>query len=480
MRKHEAVLAYWLSIRGNRELPPLRDLDPLEISDAAPHSVLLELIGGGEDAEIRHVGEKLKGEAEVERVSEAPRPSILSSIARKLSIVAISRNYLAFEDEFSADGTTTRCWVTLLPLSAAGAWVDYVYAYVSFDTAAGEGTKKKLTEAAAEVEVPAEERVAEAEETPAAADEEVLELDSVEEAELEPQLEGAEEQPVEVALEDPVEAEVMDEMIPAAEPASEIVEEQPVEAALEESVEPEAIEEPTAEPEPAPAPRKKPGFSFDSLAAAAGFYGTKSVKVEPVMPKAAPKASLDDIPVEPEEDIASIAEDAAAPVQEALPAEEEMEPLILDEPVAAPVDTPVIAAEDKPHNPSEASEGTLQSKLTEVRSKADEARMAKLKANAALYEGLSAAYDFALDAEDSPEEYLRIVEGAGLKIQLRSPMRPVVKLAFDGMCDDSTITQLEAVLAWAIEQDLPRGTLGQRIEEAGGIGPILNGMAKAA
>ena len=39
-QKHEAVLNYWLSIRGNRELPPLRDLDPLEISDAAPSSAL--------------------------------------------------------------------------------------------------------------------------------------------------------------------------------------------------------------------------------------------------------------------------------------------------------------------------------------------------------------------------------------------------------------------------------------------------------
>ena len=59
----------------------------------------------------------------------------------------------------------------------------------------------------------------------------------------------------------------------------------------------------------------------------------------------------------------------------------------------------------------------------------------------------------------APEEYLRLVEAQGLKIQLRSPMTPVVKLAFDGMCDDATIAQLEAVLAWALKQDLPRGSL---------------------
>jgi hypothetical protein len=93
---------------------------------------------------------------------------------------------------------------------------------------------------------------------------------------------------------------------------------------------------------------------------------------------------------------------------------------------------------------------------------------------------LGAAYDFALDAEDSPEEYLRLVEAQGLKIQLRSPMTPVVKLAFDGLCDDSTIGQLEAVLAWALEQDLPRGSLPARIEAAGGVARILSGEAQAA
>jgi hypothetical protein len=450
--KHESVLAYWLSIRGNRELPPLRDLDPLEISDAAANSVLLELIGGGEDAEVRHVGEKLKSGAEADRIAQAPRPSILACIARKLSIVAISRNFLAFEDEFSADGSTTRCWVTLLPLSAAGAWVDYVYAYVTFETAAGETAKKPKNEAPAEEtaaeieELPAEEPAAEIEEVPAVAEEEDT-------------------------------AQFEDE------PSPEVMEEQPVEAALEEPI--EIGEEPAPEPEPAPAPKKKPGFSFDALAAATGFYGTKSVKVEPVMPKAPPK------PPVAEEEILPQAEEEAPPVseEEALPpveevselsADEEEEPLILDEPVAAIEETPIVAAEEAPRKPSKASEGTLQSKLTEVRSKADEARQAKLRANVALYEGLSAAYDFALDAEDAPEEYLRLVEGAGLKIQLRAPMRPVVKLAFDGMCDDSMISQLEAVLAWALDQELPRGTLAQHIEEAGGIGPILNAMAKAA
>jgi len=122
----------------------------------------------------------------------------------------------------------------------------------------------------------------------------------------------------------------------------------------------------------------------------------------------------------------------------------------------------------------------LQNKLAEVRAMADEARAAKLTANMALYEGLGAAYDFALDAEDSPEEYLRLVEAQGLKIQLRAPMAPVVKLAFDGMCDENIIAQLESVLAWALKEELPRGSLAARINEAGGISGILNGESRAS
>ena len=119
----------------------------------------------------------------------------------------------------------------------------------------------------------------------------------------------------------------------------------------------------------------------------------------------------------------------------------------------------------------------MQSKLADVRALAEEAHQAQVRSNLALYEGLSAAYDFALDAENEPDDYLKLVEAQGLKIQLRSPMKPVVRLAFEGMCDDPTIAKLEAVLAWALKQDLPRGSLRERIEAEGGLAPILRGEA---
>jgi hypothetical protein len=477
-RKHASVYNYWLSIRGNREFPPIHDLDPLEISDAGAFSILLEMIGGGEDAEIRHLGRAISGGPKVENVSEAPNPSLLSCIATRLPVVAACRDAFAFEDEFETKDGKTRCWVSLLPFSATGTWIDFVYGFVSLDpgSVAGQSPEAEVPtiEGAEEREVTVAELVAE--ETKVGP-EEIAEPDTSEQpfedelmAELEPipiedivepiPLEdivepipfeeiaglGAREEPVGVVDEPPE--------TPAPGPIEEIAgfealqepldeAEQPVEARAADPVEefveaasignlpsPGLVDEPA---EPAPVPTVKPGFSkkfLETLASVKGFYGN---------------------PVEVELDPGTVAFECGE------------------------------AAETAPSDPpSPTLEGTLQIKLTDVRAKADEARQAKLRANAALYEGLSAAYDFALDAEDSPEEYLKLVQAEGLKIQLRSPMKPVAKLAFEGMCDDSTIKQLEAVLSWAFEEELPRGTLGERIEAEGGIGQILNRESKAA
>jgi hypothetical protein len=458
-RKHASVFNYWLSIRRDRQFPPIRDLDPLEISDAGPFSLLLEMIGGGEDAEIRHIGHAIKAGVEVEKVGDAPNPSLLSCVASRLPVVAACREAFAFEDSFEGPDGKTRCWVTLLPFSATGTWIDYVYGFVSLDPAPGA-------------------------------------------AEAEPQT-------LERAAEPEVEAEAVEEVVQATapEPVAEIAEPETAEPVAE--LEPETAAEPEPEPVAGPAGPNgstgKAGFSkkfFESLAS--GFYGRPTEveldletarleagepsEPEPVNEREAvlepepeavlepePEAVLEPEPeavTEPEPQDTFEPEPSGEPSPEPVVVEQapEPEPFVADEPVELEVANHIEST----------SEGALQSKLTEVRAKADEARQAKLRANSALYEGLSAAYDFALDAEDAPEEYLRMIEAQGLKIQLRSPMKPVVKLAFDGMCDDSTIKQLEAILAWAFDEELPRGSLAERIEAEGGIGPILTGQKRAA
>ena len=215
-RKHATVFNYWHSIRGKRQFPPIRDLDPLEISDAGPFSVLLEMIGGGEDAEIRHLGQSIKSGEPVERVGQAPNPSLLASIHAKLPIVAACRQAFAFEDEFEGAEGMTRCWVTLLPFSATGTWIDYVYGYVSLDPSP-DGARQ----------------------VPEAIEDAPGTVDDIAEAE----------EPVEDV------AEPVAEESATIEYATEAVEEVAV------SPEPEPDPELEPEPEPEPAPHGKPGFS---------------------------------------------------------------------------------------------------------------------------------------------------------------------------------------------------------------------------
>lgn len=473
-QKHADVLNYWRSIRGDKEFPPLHDLDPLEISDAGPSSILLELIGGGQDAEIRHLGEALTEGIAVQRIIDAPNPSILSCISKKLPIVAISREFLAFEDSFDNASGWTRCWITLLPLSSCGSWVDYVYAFVSVETNRGTAPKAPEPSEAADVppeDAPAAEVVAEeAEEAPV---EEVV----AEEAEVLAEV-PADEPEIAAAAVPFVGDEPDAPLEEVGEPVEEVLAGGEPDAPLEETVEPEeaiqAADESEAEvPAQEPAAKGAPGFSklIEGFANLTGFYG-QSVQIDTVVEGELPAAEPPAIEPEAIEPPLELEEPAPVIEPEAIkPAVEPEEPAQALEPEAdiSPV---------QPQETAPAMEGTLQSKLTDVRAKAEEARQASLRATAALHEGLSAAYDFALDAESSPEEYLRLVEAQGLKIQLRAPMAPVARLAFDGQCDDATMAELEAILAWALKHELPRGSLAGRIDEAGGIGGILNGNAQ--
>ena len=464
--RHVEVLDYWLSIRGGKEFPALHDLDPLQISEAGPSSILLELIGGGQDAQIRHLGDSLQGDSAVDRIIHAPNPSLLACIAKKLPIVAISRDFLAFEDSFDRPGGWTRLWITLLPLSSCGSWVDYVYALVSVETGGGKAARP-IADIPAAVEAVADEQAvpeeAPAEEVEPAANVVPFEAPAAEEVaeEAEPLEAVTEPEPEAVAV---IEPEAIEEPEPQPESEPEpvpVVTESETIDQLETEPEPEPVEailelEPEAEAELEPVEESAasggPGFSklLEGIANLAGFYG-QGVKVEdPVIHAELP----------PAEPVAAESEPAPEPTAEIEP-EPAPEPELEPQPDPAPV-----------------MEGSLQNILAEVRAKADEANQARIRAVAALNEGLSAAYDFALDAESSPEEYLRLVEAQGLKIQLRAPMAPVARLAFEGACEPDTIAQMEKVLAWALKEELPRGALLERIDQAGGIAGLAQQVTK--
>jgi hypothetical protein len=116
----------------------------------------------------------------------------------------------------------------------------------------------------------------------------------------------------------------------------------------------------------------------------------------------------------------------------------------------------------------------LADRLDVARASAEQARSAEQRSRAALYRALGLAYDFALAAEAVPDDYRELLSDAGLTVQARAPMTPVVKLVFGAGYDKSRLTEFAAALSWARRQDLPLGGLAALLDQfEGGLKGIV-------
>jgi hypothetical protein len=192
-----------------------------------------------------------------------------------------------------------------------------------------------------------------------------------------------------------------------------------------------------------------------------GVINWKSVGAHaPVEPVAAPEPE----PIAAEPAAAEIADPAAEEhlVWEDGPSTEE--PVVIhgeaDEPAppAVPFDW-----QDAPADEDEIAEivvepdAGLADRLWAARETAEAVKSADGRTRAALYRALSLAYDFAVTAQASPEEYAELLEESGVKAQARAPMTPIVKLVFGIDYDKARLTEFAAALAWADRQHIALG-----------------------
>lgn len=77
----------------------------------------------------------------------------------------------------------------------------------------------------------------------------------------------------------------------------------------------------------------------------------------------------------------------------------------------------------------------------------------------ALYAAIGRAWDFALAAEAEPDDLAALVADAGLTMQARAPLIPVVKLVFGAQYDKTRLTEYATALAHAHRLGLSRGEL---------------------
>ncbi len=415
---------HWAGLLENRNFPAIEDLEPERLPDFGPYSVLLDFSSGIEDPGISYIGEKLAEECDIEdgelrTLADVPARSLLTRITDHYMQILANQAPIGFEAEFvNQRGATILYRGILLPYSSDDDTIDFIYGVINW---------KELADSQS-------------------SDELLLEVDQA----LETPLASAPLAGTGVPLTDWADG-------PGAEPANDLADEDEGEApasAFAESADVDeglpvpsfGLKEESEEPEP--------DDRFGSL------LGTSIPAA-----KVALDLSEDMIAGPDEED----AEFAPEPDETAFDGREET---VFDEPADegldehTEIDLPVI-------DPSDMELGDW---LAVAREMAAEARLGEDRTRNALYEAIGRAYDFSLAAADTPGEFEELLVDAGLTMQDRAPMTPVVKLVFGADYDKTRLTEYAAALSHAHRLELPRGALGEYLCQADGG---LKGVVKA-
>jgi hypothetical protein len=116
----------------------------------------------------------------------------------------------------------------------------------------------------------------------------------------------------------------------------------------------------------------------------------------------------------------------------------------------------------------------LADRLWAARETAESVKAGEGRTRAALYKALSLAYDFAIAAQDSPDEYAELLEESGVKAQVRAPMTPIVKLVFGIDYDKARLTEFAAALSYAQRRQIELGGFQDLIEkQPGGLKALV-------
>ncbi len=136
-RMHVRAYNHWVSLLRNRAFPAIEDLDPENIADFGPHSVLLDFTGGIDDPAIRFVGRLLRVECDLAedsaRISQVPSRSLLSRLTDHYLQIIANRAPVGFEAEFvNARGHNTMYRGILMPFSSDDVTIDFIYGVISW------------------------------------------------------------------------------------------------------------------------------------------------------------------------------------------------------------------------------------------------------------------------------------------------------------------------------------------------------------
>ena len=147
-RMHVRAYNYWVSLLDGRAYPSIRDLEPQNIDDFGPHSVLLDFTGGSDNPGISFIGRALREDCEltgdIRTIEDVPSRSLLSRLTDHYLQIIANCAPIGFEAEFvGRGGAATMYRGILMPLSSDGDTIDFIYGVINWkevadhDTAAG-------------------------------------------------------------------------------------------------------------------------------------------------------------------------------------------------------------------------------------------------------------------------------------------------------------------------------------------------------
>ncbi len=358
---------FWAAMLDGRNFPSIEDLDPQNLPDFGPFSVLLDFTNGIDNPAVQFLGDKLAeecGDGQIIRhLADVPARSLLSRITDHYMQILANQAPIGFEAEFVNQRESTILYRgILLPFSSDDETIDFIYGVINWKELADQrATESLLLEVEQALEAAAE-PVRTEQPMPQWAD-------------------GPADRPNVLDLTAPLDGEAADFDWPEPAFGGDVTSADPTE--------------------------ELPGAAFGDLA-----VDDETLALDPAAEVLDEELDLSvyaepsDQAVEPEAVDQIESEFAGADGT----AELELEAFAV----------PELDPEDM----------GLADWLASARELAQAAQGAEDRTRNALYDAIGRAYDFSLAATEAPEEFDELLVDSGLTVQDRAPMTPVVKLVF--------------------------------------------------
>ncbi|MEQ1548538.1 MAG: hypothetical protein ABL918_07815 [Chakrabartia sp.] len=149
-RMHVRAYNYWVSLLDGRAYPSIEDLEPDNLEDFGPHSVLLDFSTGAASPAVAFLGESLRTEcdlpADIASVADVPSRSLLSRLTDHYLQIIANRAPIGFEAEFvNQRGNNTMYRGILMPFSSDDDTIDFIYGVINWKEVADEALSDEIS-----------------------------------------------------------------------------------------------------------------------------------------------------------------------------------------------------------------------------------------------------------------------------------------------------------------------------------------------